>query len=144
MMPKLRYSDDTFSALCSILYSTLTFLSSPSLSSPLYSSISYPPPSFPPPPPTPRCPSKAECLWGVFIGLISGRWRSLGGAGDKAAKAGNAIYQTSHKPSQASTRARSEGGGTWRKKKATTLHLHPDIRGAQWQAGWHALDSFCK
>lgn len=123
LMPKLRYCIGIkkfrqYLLLPCALFYTLLSPSSPPLPSLLPSS----PPFLILLPPSlllhllPRCPSKAECLWGVFIGLISGRWRSLGGAGDKAAKAGNAIYQTPHKPSQASPGRGAREAGRGKKK----------------------------
>ncbi len=68
---------------------------------------------------------------GVFKGLISGRWRSLGGAGDKAAKAGDAIYQTSHSRAEhhpAEERGASrQGGRRGDVEKVTTLQTQEEL-----------------
>lgn len=87
---------------------------------------------------SPVPPKQRVFVWGVFIGLISGRWRSLGGAGDKAAKAGDGIYQTSH--SRAKLSPAEERGERGKGINSPSS----DTGGSPWQTGRRAPDAFCK
>lgn len=89
--------------------------------------------------------SEAERLWvgsraaGVFAGLISGRWQSLGGSRDKACRGwGMPSIKAAHGRAN-----REPAEERWRVTEKVNASLSSDTGGTPWQWARRSMDCFC-